>query len=332
MTGLENVSIVVPCYNEEQTIGLLLQAIDAQTYPRSQMEVILADGISSDHTRERIGQFQASHPELNVRVIDNPKRIIPAGVNLAIKSASGNIIIRLDAHSVPEPTYVERSVAGLQAGLGENVGGLWLIQPGNPGWVAQSIAVAAAHPFGAGDARYRFSNTAGEVDTVPFGAFKRSLFEQIGYYDETLVTNEDYEFNARIRSNGGKIFFDPAIRTQYFARPTLGALARQYWRYGYWKWRMLKRFPETLRWRQALPPLFVLGLLLLFILSIWFVVARITLLAGLGIYLGLIIGASIPHARRNKNSRLIIGIPAAITTMHFAWGSGFLWSLIRSGG
>ncbi|HWR66158.1 MAG TPA: glycosyltransferase family 2 protein [Bellilinea sp.] len=332
MTGSETVSIVVPCYNEEQTIGLLLSAIAAQTYPRAQMEVILADGNSSDSTRERIAQFQADHPGLNLRVIDNPKRIIPAGVNLAIQAASGNIIIRLDAHSVPEPTYVERCVAGLQAGLGENVGGLWLIEPGKAGWMAQSIAIAASHPLGAGDARYRYSTKAGEVDTVPFGAFKRSLFERIGYFDETLVTNEDYEFNTRIRANGGKIFFDPAIRTQYFARPTLGALARQYWRYGYWKWRMLKRFPETLRWRQALPPIFVLGVLLLLILSIWFVPARIVLLAGLSIYAALIIAASISHARRNKDNRLIIGIPAAITTMHFAWGSGFLWSFIHSGG
>lgn len=329
MTGLETVSIVVPCYNEEQTIGLLLSAIHSQTYPRAHMEVILADGNSSDRTRDRIAQFQADSPDLNVRVIENPKRIIPAGVNLAIQAASGSIIIRLDAHSVPEATYVERSVAGLQAGLGENVGGLWLIQPGKPGWMAQSIAVAAGHPLGAGDARYRYSTKAGEVDTVPFGAFKRSLFERIGYFDETLVTNEDYEFNTRIRAFGGKIFFDPAIRTQYFARPTLGALARQYWRYGYWKWRMLKRFPETLRWRQALPPIFVLGVVLLLILSIWFVPARIVFLAGIGIYAALLIGASIPHARRYKDSRLILGIPAAITTMHFAWGSGFLWSFIH---
>ncbi len=329
MTGPEFVSIVVPCYNEEQTIGLLLSAIHAQTYPHTQMEVILADGMSSDHTREKIEQFQSQHADLKVRVIDNPKRIIPAGVNLAIQAASGSYIIRLDAHSVPEPDYVERSINNLQTGVGDNVGGLWLIQPGKPGWMARSIAVAAGHPLGAGDARYRYSNTAGEVDTVPFGAFDRSLFDRIGFYDETLVTNEDYEFNARIRANGGKIFFDPAIRTQYFARPTLGALARQYWRYGYWKWRMLKRFPTTLRWRQAVPPIFVLSVLLLLILSLWSVLARIVLLAGIGFYIALLIGASIPYARRFKDLRLLIGIPAAITTMHFSWGSGFLWSFFR---
>ena len=332
MSGPDTVSIVVPCYNEEQTIGLLLSAIYAQTYPRVLMEVVLADGQSSDLTRRKIELFQSEHADLKMRVIDNPRRIIPAGVNLAIQAAGGSIIIRLDAHSVPEPGYVENCVADLKAGKGDNVGGLWLIQPGKPGWMAQSIAAAASHPLGAGDARYRYSNTAGEVDTVPFGAFNRGLFDRIGFYDETLITNEDYEFNARIRANGGKIFFDPAIRTQYFARPTLGALARQYWRYGYWKWRMLKRFPDTLRWRQALPPLFVFGVLLLLILAIWFVLARILLVGGMAIYMALLIGASIPYARRYKDYRLLIGIPASITVMHFAWGSGFLWSLLRSGG
>ncbi|MRS03968.1 glycosyltransferase family 2 protein [bacterium] len=332
MTGTEFVSIVIPCYNEEQTVALLLAAIHSQTYPRTQLEVILADGLSTDRTREKIEQFQSEHDDLKVRVIDNPKRIIPAGVNLAIQAASGTYIIRLDAHSVPEPDYVERSITQLQAGVGDNVGGLWLIQPGKPGWMARSIAVAASHPLGAGDARYRYSNKAGEVDTVPFGAFNRKLFDQIGFYDETLVTNEDYEFNARIRANGGKIFFDPTIRTQYFARSTFSALARQYWRYGYWKRRMLKRFPNTLRWRQAVPPIFVLSVLVLLILSIWFVLARIVLLTGVASYIALLLGASIPYARRFKDFRYLIGIPAAITIMHFSWGGGFLWSLLRSGG
>ena len=332
MTGPETVSIVIPCYNEEQTIELLLAAVNRQTYPREQMEIILADGQSTDRTREKILQFQAEHPELLVRLVDNPRRIIPAGVNLAIQAASGDFIVRLDAHSVPEESYIQRSVDHLKAGRGENVGGLWLIQPGKPGWVAQSIAVAAAHPLGVGDARYRYSTIAGEVDTVPFGAFNRNLFDRIGYYDETLAANEDYEFNARIRANGGKIFFDPAIRTQYFARPTLNALAKQYWRYGFWKWRMLRRFPGTLRWRQAIPPVFVLGSLLLLVLSIWFAPARTMLALGIGLYLALLFAASLPYARRYQDSRLLLGIPLAITTMHYSWGGGFLWSIFHFGG
>lgn len=332
MTGAKTVSVVVPCYNEEQTIELLLEAVYRQTYPRAQMEIILADGQSTDRTREKIQQFHATHPELAVRLLENPRRFIPTGVNLAIRAAAGDYIVRLDAHSVPEETYIQRSIDHLKAGDGENVGGLWIIQPGKSGWMAQSIALAAGHPLGAGDARYRYSTIAGEVDTVPFGAFNRNLFERIGYYDETLLSNEDYEFNARIRANGGKIFFDPAIRTQYFARQTLSDLGKQYWRYGYWKWRMLRRFPGTLRWRQALPPVFVLGITLLLVLSIWFTPARILLAAGIGLYLALLVGASLSSARRHKELRLLLGIPLAIATMHFSWGSGFIWSIFHSNG
>ena len=198
--------------------------------------------------------------------------------------------------------------------------------------MARSIAVAASHPLGAGDARYRFSTMPGEVDTVPFGAFRRSLFDQIGLFDESLQVNEDYEFNARIRANGGKIFFNPAIRTQYFARPTLSALARQYWRYGYWKWRMLRRYPGTLRWRQALPPILVAAAILLLLLSIWFFPARIFFLAGAAVYLLILIAASISPAIQRKDLSMLIGIPLAIGTMHFSWGGGFLWSMIHPRG
>jgi len=332
VTLSELVSIVIPCYNEEQTIGLLLNALYRQTYPRSQMEVILADGQSSDRTREVIANFQNQHPDLVVRVVENPKKIIPAGVNRAIKAANGKYIVRLDAHSVPNEEYVQVSIADLEAQKGDNVGGLWLVKPGGLGWVATSIAAAASHPLGAGDARYRYSSVAGEVDTVPFGAFQRTLFDRIGFFDETLLTNEDYEFNTRIRANGGKIFFDPAIRTQYFARSTLSALAKQYWRYGFWKWRMLLRAPDSLRWRQAIPPLFVLGIFILLILSIWFQPARIVLVAGIFIYLGILLAFGIANVRRTGDWRTAIGFPAAIAVMHFSWGFSFLWSMLQISG
>lgn len=332
MTKSGLVSVIVPCYNEENTIRLMLAAIQRQTYPSADIEVILADGQSTDQTLARVAEFRQENPGLNIKVINNPRRIIPAALNLAIREAQGEYIIRLDAHSVPDETYVERCLANLIAGKGENVGGLWLIQPGKAGWMAKSIAIAAGHPLGAGDARYRYSTVAGEVDTVPFGAYHRTLFDRIGLYDETLLVNEDYELNTRIRANGGKIFFDPSIRTQYFARPTLAALARQYWRYGYWKWRMLRRYPGTLRWRQALPPVLVFGTTLILILSIWLPTARIVFLAGIGLYLLLLLGASIAYARNAKDPRLLLGIPLSILTMHFSWGSGFLWSIIHSRG
>jgi succinoglycan biosynthesis protein ExoA len=217
----------------------------------------------------------------------------------------------------------------LQAGLGENVGGTWEIQPGAQTWVAQSIAAAASHPLGVGDALYRHTDKAALVDTVPFGAFKRELLALIGFFDESLLTNEDYEFNARIRKSGGKIWLDPSIRSIYFARPTLAKLARQYARYGFWKWRMLRRYPETLRWRQVLPPLFVLSLILGAALAIFLPIFRFLLAAEICIYLIALAAAGVQAAIRQKKIHLLIGLPLAIAAMHFTWGAGFLWSMIK---
>ncbi len=323
------VSIIVPCYNEQATIRNLLVAIYAQTYPRADMEAIIADGISSDDTRGEIMAFVEKHPDLHVCVVDNPARAIPAALNRALQEAQGEIIVRLDAHSMPYPDYVERCVSALESGLGENVGGIWEIRPGAEGWLAQSIAAAAAHPLGVGDARYRHAEKAAYVDTVPFGAFKREQLALIGFFDESLLTNEDYEFNARIRKSGGRIWLDPAIRSIYYARPTLAALTRQFWRYGYWKRKMLKRYPETLRWRQGLPPLFVLSLIVGIILAIFLPVFQWLLAAEVLLYALILIFAGIQAAIRQRKLTLLIGLPLAIADMHIAWGAGFLWSMIK---
>ncbi len=321
-------SIIVPCLNEENTISKLLEAILRQNFPLHELEVIIADGLSTDGTRDRIGEFQDQHKQLKVRIVDNPSRIIPVGLNLAIAAATGEFIIRLDAHCVPQQDYVKKTIALLKEGQGWDVGGVWDIQPGEKGWIAESIAIAASHPLGVGDAFYRFTDTAQEVDTVPFGAFRRDLITRIGGYDETLLSNEDYEFNARIRQAGGKVWLDPAIRSIYFARPTLCQLAKQYFRYGFWKWRMLKRYPNTLRLRQALPPLFVLSLIALILLSIVSIWAFWLLIVEVVSYLLILIGAALRKALEHRKVQFTLGIPLAMATMHLSWGTAFLWSFI----
>lgn len=326
---MPSVSIIIPCLNEEKTIEQLLTALFNQTHPVSDLEVIIADGNSTDGTLEKISEWQQEHPVLSIRIVQNVKKIIPAALNTALDAASGTYIIRLDAHSVPEPDYVEKCVALLEDGKAQNVGGRWEIQPGKDTWVARSIALAAASPIGAGDAKYRYSDQAGFVDTVPYGAYKKETLISLGGYDESLPINEDYDLNVRLRKSGGKIWFDPDIRCKYYSRKSFSELALQYWRYGFWKLRMLKKDPGSIRLRQLIPPLFVLSLILLTIGGIfWHRLSNVLLLVGI-FYLTVLLLVAIRTAGRKNDLTLLVGMPIALLIMHLSWGSGFIWSLIK---
>ena len=241
------VSVIIPCRNEEKTVSDLLEGLLQQTFPIDQTEILFSDGMSTDLTRQKITYFQLHHPECSIRILENSHQTIPAALNLAIANARGEYIVRLDAHSLPDLHYIEYCIRDLLAGKAENVGGVWQVKPGADTWIARSIAQAGSHPLGVGDARYRFATKADYVETVPFGAYNKELIDRIGGYDETLLANEDYEFNTRITKSGGKIWMNPDIQVDYFARSTFSALAKQYWNYGFWKAVMLQRYPETVR-------------------------------------------------------------------------------------
>jgi hypothetical protein len=215
------------------------------------------------------------------------------------------------------------------------VGGIWEIRPwsreGTPAsWIASGIAVAAAHPLGVGDALYRYTTRSQPVDTVPFGAFRRELVNRMGGYNESLLTNEDYEFNQRLRQAGGTIWLNPEIRSIYFARPTIWALIRQYWRYGYWKGRMLCQHPQSLRWRQALPPAFVLSLLILLVLSLFGWLPRWLLMFQVSLYLLALAAVGLQTALQRKEIAYLVSLPLAIASMHLAWGAGVNFSLAQA--
>jgi len=327
-----DISVIIPCRNEEATIHKLLDSLFNQTISPDEYEIIIADGLSDDSTLDNIAKFKNNHPEMNISVVENSKQNIPAGLNCAINNSSGKYIIRLDAHSIPNNDYLDRCVTLLKNGTAENVGGLWIIHPSSDSLVAKAIAIAASHPLGVGGANYRIaSSKSSYVDTVPFGAFLRSTLDKVGLFDETLLSNEDYELNARIIKSGGRIFLDSSIQCGYFARENYRKLTKQYWRYGFWKFKMLLRYPDTIRVRQALPPLFLLSLAVLFITSIINYRFFIFFIGEIIIYIAILfLGTHNSIRSTDEPLKMWVFTIFSILTMHFSWGLGFLYSAINS--
>ncbi|MBI5053898.1 MAG: glycosyltransferase family 2 protein [Chloroflexi bacterium] len=304
------ISIIIPCRNEARYIGQILDALRDQDF--TDFEVIVVDGDSDDETANIVQQYSAQQQPLRLKLIRNPQRSIPTSLNLGIKNARGEIIVRLDGHSLPAKNYLSQCLKALNASGAEVVGGAWDVKAGDDTVIAAAIAAAVSSPLGAGDAAYRLNqNQAREVDTVPFGCFRRETWERVGGYNEELFANEDYEFYFRLRQRGGRIFFDPEIRCEYFAVLTLRALAQQYWRYGWWKAQMLRRHARSIRARQLIPIAWsALSLIALIIPPLWIV---------WGIYLTVVL---IESWRRAREARHILPLACAYVIIHLTWGWG----------
>jgi len=321
------ISVVIPCLNEKDRILPLLDALANQDVRN--FEVILADGGSDDGTRDFLHDYAEKHPDFPLRVIDNPQKSTAAGLNRAIRDACGEIIIRLDGHSRPADDYVRRCYDILRKSGADVVGGVWRISPGSHEFIAEAIAVGVGSILGAGASLYRVGAKlpAQDADTVPFGCFRKTTWEELRGYNESLLSNEDYEFNFRIRRCGGRVHFDPTISCEYFARPTLRALARQYWRYGWWKAQMLKIYPTSLKLRQAIPPVWILASVCLPVLGrVW--TGPAMLAAALWLcYLTTVCYFSARLAKTH-GQRIFLPLVAVFPTIHFAWGLAFWFGLV----
>jgi succinoglycan biosynthesis protein ExoA len=325
------ISVVIPCFNEERFIGKVLQNLVSQ-YDSERLEIIVVDGMSTDETRSLVTEFIEERPELRVRLLDNPARNIPTALNLGVEQACGEVIVRMDAHSIPSANYVRRSVELLSDREVSVVGMPWRIEPGRNTLTARAIALAVSHPFGIGDAKYRQQHLASAqfVDTVPFGVFRKELWREAGGFNENLLSNEDYDFHYRVRQMGGRILLDASGHSTYFARGTVKELAAQYFRYGKWKAQMIKLHPASLRLRQTVAPLFVASLLLLSVLSLWWPVALWPLLAIIIAYALLASAFALQLSARGGDFKLAFVIPLAFFVIHTVWGSGFLLGLTHS--
>ncbi len=331
--GFETVSVVIPCYNEERFIGKALEQL-ADQFESDRYEIIVVDGMSDDRTRRVIEEFKTRRSDLSVSVVDNPARNIPTALNLGISAARGNIIARMDAHAVPSDGYIRRCVEVLRAGTAGAVGMPCMVRPGADTLVARAIAAAVSHSFGIGDAKYRLG--AGgpvqeAVDTVAFACFRKSLWKELGGFNEALLANEDYDFNYRIRESGRPVILDRAGHCDYFARTTLGALAFQYLRYGGWKAEMIRLQPKSIRLRHLVAPIFVCSLVLLFLGGFLWRWMWALLMLEVAVYLVAALVAGFQAARRAGGGvALILLMPVVFATIHLAWGSSFLRRLIWS--
>jgi succinoglycan biosynthesis protein ExoA len=318
------VSVVLPVLDEERYVQACLLSVLAQDYPADQYEVIVADGGSTDRTREIVGAIAARDPR--VRLIDNPGRTQAAGLNRAITESRGKVIARQDGHAEWAPDHLSRSVALLLSAGADNVGGRQ--EAVGEGASGRAIARAMSSPFGVGGARFRYSEHEADMPTVFLGTFRRSAFERVGLFDEAYPPHEDYELNERIRSTGGRIIFSPAIRTRYHVRSGLRALGRQYYRYGRAKVRVARASPRVVRPYHLVAPALVAGLSVAAAMALTERGRRLAL-AGAGTYVTACVVAG-QLAGRGESINVRARIPVAFATMHLAWGAGFWAGVIEA--
>jgi glycosyltransferase involved in cell wall biosynthesis len=316
------VSVIMPCRDEEKYIGKALESILASDYPRDRLEVLIVDGMSTDGTRKIVAEYAKEHRF--IKLLDNPKSITPAALNIGIAQARGDIIVRVDAHSTYPPDYISSLVAWQEKTGADNVGGLWRILPGADTPMARAIAIGLAHPFGVGNAHYRIGTSAPRwVDTVPFGCYRREVFTRNGLFDEDHVRTEDDEFNLRLRKNGSRSLLVPEIIIDYFARESLSKIWRVYYYYGYFKPLVARKLGLVLGLRHIIPSLLVATLAAALLLGWWFtgllVLGFLVLLAYL---LADVVFARI--ASQGQGLWVAVCLILVFPTLHFSYGLGFL--------
>lgn len=320
-------SIICPIYNEEKYIAKCIDSIVSQDYPKDDLEVIFADGMSSDNTRKIVAEYSARYPW--IKLIDNPYRIVPPALNKAIDASHGDIIMRLDAHAEYPNNYFSELTRQLRELNADNVGGVCETLPINDSATARAIACVLSSKFGMGDSSFRVgAKDICLVDTVPFGCWPRSVFDKIGKFDLELIRNQDDEFNGRIKNAGGKIYLIPSVKIKYFARDKISKVAKMFYQYGLFKPLVNKKLGSPATLRQFIPLLFVLGLFLGLIVNIiWKPFIHIYLF-GIALYLILALLFSL---KSNGNLKQILIQIWTYFVVHFSYGVGYIvgiWKLL----
>ncbi|NMA84272.1 MAG: glycosyltransferase family 2 protein [Epulopiscium sp.] len=327
MGGKPFVSIIIPVRNEERYIERCLYSVLNQDYAKEHLEIIFVDGKSNDKTKEIITQYTKEYN--HIILLENPNKTVPYAMNRGIKQAKGKYIIRMDAHSEYEQDYISQCVYYLGTTDADNVGGVALCK--SSGYIGNTIGLALSSVFGVGNSIFRTTGKEGYVDTVPFGAFRREVFEQYGLFDERLTRNEDNEMNSRIRKAGGKIYLTPKIRFYYYHRDRIPDLAKQGYSNGMWN--IIAHFlhPGSMAIRHFVPFTFVISITLFLLVGMigknnFFINF---FLLEMGSYFALNIFFSIRSCIK-KGFKYIPMLIIVFFIFHFSYGIGSCMGLLKT--
>lgn len=307
---LKIVSIIIPCRNEKGYIESCLDSIISNDYPEDRLEILIVDGMSDDGTRNVLKRYTEQYSF--IKLLDNPREIIPIALNMGIKRASGETIIRMDAHTTYANNYVSKCVEYLKKTSADNVGGV--IEHKGDKFIGQAIALAQKCKFGLGGAKFRTAKNEQYVDTVFPGAWPRETFEKYGYFNEKLIRNQDIEHNARIRKRGGKVFLTPEIRFDYYCRSNLKDLWKQNFRNGFWGIKTVNISPGSLSLRHFAPLIFILSIFTVWIIPVLWL-STILSYVFCNMFFSLTITAS-------NGIKYFFILPIVFLTLHISYGLG----------
>lgn len=323
-----SLSIIIPCRDEEKYVERCLKSVVEQDYPKEDMEVLVVDGMSKDKTREIIKENFSQYPF--IRILENPDKFTPFGLNIGIREAKGEIIARMDAHATYEKDYLSKCVKYLKEREADNVGGIIKTLPGRETIMAKAIALCLSHPFGAGNSYFRIGSKEPQfVDTVFGGCYKREVFEKIGYFNEKMIRSQDLEFNLRLRGSGGKILLVPDIVSYYYAQPTLLGFLKHNFLDGIWITYPLKFGVQAFSWRHLTPLAFVTVLFLSYLIGHFSTFFRFLFYFFTIFYILVNLYASFRVSERQKDLGYIFIMPFVFAIRHFAYAAGSLLGLSK---
>lgn len=324
------ISLIIPCHNEEKYIARCLNSVIEQDYPTDNLEILVVDGMSKDKTIQVVENYRKKF--LSIKILKNPNKTTPYAFNLGIKYSKADIIMIMSAHSTLEKDYISKCLKYLYKHNVGNVGGIWITLPGDDTIIAQSIALTLSHPFGVGNAYFRTGSEEPKyVDTVPFGCYRKEVFKKIGFFNEKLIRNQDLEFNLRLKKAGGKILLVPDIVSYYYSRSTLRALAKNNFSNGFWVVYSTKFAKVPFSVRHLIPFFFVLSvcgsLILSFIYRPFIYLFVLVFVAYLISNILFSLGISF-----KKGFKYFIPVILSFATLHFSYGFGSIWGLIKLAG